>query len=76
MKIGLVQYNPAWEDKTTNQVRLQELLNERSPDVSLLIFTEMAGVTMEPGELILIARNLMELSLAVMEVIVEYGMRN
>ena len=52
MKIGLVQYNPAWEDKTTNQVRLQELLKESSPDVSLLIFTEMTltGFTMASKE--------------------------
>jgi len=41
MKIGLIQYNPVWEDKITNEKRITSLLNEGNSDVDLLIFPEM-----------------------------------
>jgi len=41
MKIGLIQYNPVWEDKISNEKRITSLLNEGNKDVDLLIFPEM-----------------------------------
>jgi predicted amidohydrolase len=41
MKIGLIQYNPVWEDKDANKKKLTSLLEEGSSDVDLLIFPEM-----------------------------------
>lgn len=48
MKIGLVQYNPDWENKETNKKKLQKLIAGLSEDVSLLIFPELTltGFTM------------------------------
>ncbi|RJP68614.1 MAG: hypothetical protein C4539_08560 [Ignavibacteriales bacterium] len=48
MKIGLVQYNPDWENKESNKKKLQKLFTELPDDVSLLIFPELTltGFTM------------------------------
>ncbi|MEJ2194685.1 MAG: carbon-nitrogen family hydrolase [Ignavibacteriaceae bacterium] len=48
MKIGLVQYDPKWEDKTENKLKLNSLLKENIGDIDLLIFPEMTltGFTM------------------------------
>jgi len=47
MKIGLVQYDPVWEDKKKNQEKILNLVKEIS-NVDLLIFPEMTltGFTM------------------------------
>jgi predicted amidohydrolase len=49
MKIGLVQYNPAWEDKTYNKKQIENLLKSFNEKISLLIFPEMTltGFTMQ-----------------------------
>ena len=41
MKIGLVQYNPVWENKTKNRERLISILEKELNDEKLLIFPEM-----------------------------------
>ena len=48
MKVGLIQYNPIWEDKKANQRKLEGFLKNRAKDTSLLIFPEMSltGFTM------------------------------
>jgi predicted amidohydrolase len=48
MKIGLVQYNPVWEDKQKNKEKLLAMLDNSSAECSLLIFPEMTltGFTM------------------------------
>lgn len=48
LKIGLVQYNPVWEDKTANQNKLKALINDIK-EIDLLIFPEMTltGFTMK-----------------------------
>ncbi len=48
MKIGLIQFNPVWEDKESNKEKISELLNSKEIDVDLLIFPEMTltGFTM------------------------------
>ena len=52
MKVGLIQYNPAWENKEANQARLESLLEEGVREASLLIFPEMSltGFTMSSHE--------------------------
>ncbi|RJP70029.1 MAG: carbon-nitrogen family hydrolase [Ignavibacteriales bacterium] len=49
MKIGLVQYNPEWESKETNKLKLLKLISALNEEVSLLIFPEMTltGFTMQ-----------------------------
>ncbi len=49
MKLGLVQYNPAWEDKNANIAKLKSLLEKDKNAVDLLIFPEMTltGFTMK-----------------------------
>ena len=48
MKIGLVQYNPIWEDKEANKEKLIQITSEGN-DVELFIFPEMTltGFTMK-----------------------------
>jgi len=48
MRIGLVQYNPAWEDKTANQSKILGLLAKQSHNTDLLVFPELTltGFTM------------------------------
>lgn len=41
MKIALVQYNPAWEDKKKNQDKIISLLKRIKYPIDLLIFPEM-----------------------------------
>jgi omega-amidase len=41
MKIGLVQYNPVWEDKEANKEKLVQLLEKVREKVDLLVFPEM-----------------------------------
>jgi predicted amidohydrolase len=50
MKIGLIQYNPLWEDKESNKEKLSSLLDNEIEDVDLLVFPEMTltGFTMLP----------------------------
>jgi predicted amidohydrolase len=52
MNIGLVQYNPAWEDKQENILKLDNLIGKSQKDYSLLIFPEMTltGFTMNSRE--------------------------
>lgn len=54
MKIGLVQYNPAWENKTENQKKILQLIHNLISSIDLLVFPEMTltGYTMnsELGE--------------------------
>ena len=52
MKIGLVQYNPVWEDKKANKKKLKSLLHDVSDDVDLFIFPEMtlSGFTMKSDD--------------------------
>lgn len=49
MKIGLVQYNPVWENKEENKKQLEKLIESNNEDISLLIFPEMTltGFTMQ-----------------------------
>ena len=51
MKIGLVQFNPKWEDKKINQSRINHLLETQSFNVDILIFPELTltGFTMQSG---------------------------
>jgi omega-amidase len=48
VKVGLVQYNPVWEDKTQNRERIYALLNRLNESVSVMIFPELTltGFTM------------------------------
>ncbi|MFA3781713.1 carbon-nitrogen family hydrolase [Melioribacteraceae bacterium 4301-Me] len=48
MKIGLVQYNPEWEDPSKNIIKIDRLLSEVNTKTDLLIFPEMTltGFTM------------------------------
>jgi predicted amidohydrolase len=41
MKLGLIQYDPKWEDKEENKSKLNSLLKNKKRDVDLLIFPEM-----------------------------------
>ena len=52
MKVGLVQYSPAWEDKKQNMEKLNKLLKGKCSDEEILIFPEMAltGFTMKGNE--------------------------
>ncbi len=52
MKIGLVQYNPSWENKEANKKKILEMLNDVK-EVELLIFPEMSltGFSMEPQKI-------------------------
>jgi len=49
MKIGLVQYNPVWENKGANKKKILEMLAD-AEQMELLIFPEMSltGFSMEP----------------------------
>ncbi len=49
MKIGLVQYNPVWENKEENKRKILNLVSSNLVDVSLLVFPEMTltGFTMK-----------------------------
>ena len=49
MKIGLVQYNPIWEDKNKNREKLISLLSQNEREENILIFPEMTltGFTMK-----------------------------
>ena len=49
MKIGLVQYNPVWENKEENKRKILSLVSSNLNEVSLLIFPEMTltGFTMK-----------------------------
>lgn len=49
MKLGLVQYNPTWENKTENQEKIVKLISEISEKIDLLILPEMSltGFTMD-----------------------------
>lgn len=51
MKIGLVQYNPVWEDIPANKKEINRLLQEFNLATDLLIFPELTltGFTMNPG---------------------------
>ncbi len=55
MKLGLVQYNPKWEDKLANQEKIIELIRNLETNPDFLIFPEMSltGFTMnvEQGEI-------------------------
>lgn len=48
MKIGLVQYNPSWENKNENQRKILQLIESQKTNFDLLIFPEMTltGYTM------------------------------
>jgi predicted amidohydrolase len=48
MKLGLVQYNPHWEDKSKNQEKILSLINSIPSPPDILIFPEMSltGYTM------------------------------
>lgn len=48
MKIGLIQYNPEWEDKKKNQEKLNRLLSQTKREENILVFPEMTltGFTM------------------------------
>jgi predicted amidohydrolase len=52
VKIGLVQYNPVWEDKKKNREKLNGLLSKEFSNEKLLIFPEMTltGFTMKSKE--------------------------
>ena len=52
MKIGLVQYNPVWEDIEANKKEIIRLLKEFNSSVDLLIFPELTltGFTMNPDK--------------------------
>ena len=52
MKIGLVQYNPVWEDKEANKQKINSMLKNAAGDIDLLIFPEMTltGFTMKSKE--------------------------
>jgi omega-amidase len=52
VKIGLVQYNPVWEDKTKNREKLNILLANNERNERLLIFPEMTltGFSMKSKE--------------------------
>lgn len=52
MKIGLVQYNPVWENKEENKIKLDNLIQKYPDNYSLLIFPEMTltGFTMKSEE--------------------------
>ena len=41
MKIGLIQYNPVWEDKIQNREKIIHLLSTSKRDEEVLIFPEM-----------------------------------
>lgn len=41
MKIGLIQYNPMWEEKDANKKKIISLLKDANGGVDLLIFPEM-----------------------------------
>ncbi len=47
MKIGLVQYNPVWENKEANKKKITELISDLK-DINLFVFPEMSltGFTM------------------------------
>ena len=48
MKIGIIQYDPVWENKAESKKRIFELLNSLRSEISLLIFPELTltGFTM------------------------------
>ncbi|MEO8398875.1 MAG: carbon-nitrogen family hydrolase [Ignavibacteriaceae bacterium] len=52
MNLGLVQYNPLWENKEENKQKILRLLDKNLDEVSLLIFPEMTltGFTMKSSQ--------------------------
>lgn len=52
MKIALVQYNPAWEDKEANKKKISSMLNDIG-GTDLIVFPEMTltGFTMKSNEM-------------------------
>ena len=52
MKIGLVQYNPVWENKEKNREKIEILIRNCKESHSLIIFPEMTltGFTMKSDE--------------------------
>ncbi len=52
MKVGLVQYNPTWEDKNKNREKIDILLTRLKDKVDLLVFPEMTltGFTMNASD--------------------------
>jgi predicted amidohydrolase len=52
MKIGLVQYNPVWEQKEENKRKVNKLIERYWEEASLLIFPEMtlSGFTMQSNK--------------------------
>jgi len=53
MKIGLLQYSPAWEDKEVNKKKIADILQKNKTKIDLLIFPEMTltGFSMKSKEL-------------------------
>lgn len=51
LKVGIVQYNPVWEDKSANMIKIKNL-TENPDSVDLLIFPEMTltGFTMKSNK--------------------------
>lgn len=41
LKVALVQYNPAWEDKQQNRRKISQLLDTIADSVSLIVFPEL-----------------------------------
>lgn len=52
MKIALLQYNPAWENKKENQKKILSLLENLPKDTDILVFPEMTltGFTMKSAQ--------------------------
>ncbi len=52
MKISLLQYNPVWEDKESNQQKITRFINDYNEKIDLLIMPEMTltGFTMNSNE--------------------------
>lgn len=52
MKISLLQYNPVWEDKKSNQQKIARLIDDYNEKTDLLIMPEMTltGFTMNSNE--------------------------
>ena len=48
MNIGLVQYHPSWENKGLSKSKIDQFLDNLSPDIDLLVFPELTltGFTM------------------------------
>lgn len=53
MKIGLVQYSPVWEDKTSNKEKINSLIKKCNSKFDVLVFPEMTltGFTMNSKQM-------------------------